>query len=122
MKEDFDKAIEDYTTAIKMNPKDGLVYNYRGICKVYSGRIREGLWDLNKSLSLDSFNPEAYCYRGYTKNLLFMNKKALADVAKSIRLEPNAAMPYFVKAVAHYHLGEYDEAEENLIKSQELER
>ena len=63
-KGDYDRAIEDYNQAIKLNPKDAKTYNNRGRAHYYKGDYDRAIEDYNQAIKL---NPEyviAYNNRG----------------------------------------------------------
>ncbi|HCN84497.1 MAG TPA: hypothetical protein DIT07_12875 [Sphingobacteriaceae bacterium] len=49
MLNDYKGAIQDYTIAIKLNPKDRMAYNKRGISKIRIGDKNGGCLDLSKA-------------------------------------------------------------------------
>jgi tetratricopeptide (TPR) repeat protein len=51
-KNDYERAIADYTKAVELNPKDHNVYRGRALAYFNSGKAVEGLQDAEKSLEL----------------------------------------------------------------------
>ncbi len=63
-------AIEDYTKAIEINPKDADAYKFRGVAKDELGDYFDAILDFNKSIELKPDNSQVYTFRGSsnTKN------------------------------------------------------
>ena len=48
-KSDYENAIADYDAAIRLNPKDAVAYNNRGVAKLYGGALPAALGDFEKA-------------------------------------------------------------------------
>ena len=60
----FDKAIQDYSKAIKLNPEDAAAYNNRGLAYADRGEFDAALEDYDKALELKPDYAEVYNNRG----------------------------------------------------------
>ena len=82
-KGDYDKAIIDYTRAIRLNPDDTFAYVDRG--KVYTliGDYDKATIDYTHAIRLHPDNAEAYFGRGKVYELKGSKDKATADFAKA---------------------------------------
>ena len=49
----YDKAIEDYTQAIKLDPNPAYAYNNRGTVKLKLGDYQGAIKDYDKAIELD---------------------------------------------------------------------
>lgn len=58
-------AVNEFSLAIKENPKDAESYYSRAISLINMDRNKEALTDLNKCLSIDPKHWQAYSWRGY---------------------------------------------------------
>ena len=90
-----DKAIKDYTDAIRQEPDVAEYYFKRGIAYAYCiGEYDIGITDFNEAIRLDPKVALYYIGRG----AVYYNKKdfdrALADFNQAIRLDPNLAGAY----------------------------
>ena len=61
---DYAKAIEDYTSAIRLDERDYRAYSARGIVRLMSGRYEAALADFDHALSIEPGYDEALYYRG----------------------------------------------------------
>ena len=60
----FDKAIADFTTAIRLAPEDVSLYIWRGIAYRAGGQLEEAIADHTKATRLEPKGPRAYDERG----------------------------------------------------------
>jgi len=86
---EYDKAINDFTTAIQMAPKDTRVYTNRGLTYRMLKRYDESLKDFNKSLELNPLWPDTFYGRSLTYYDLGDIQHALEDCDKAISIKPD---------------------------------
>lgn len=87
--EQYDRAIEDYTYAMKVRPGDFLAYQNRGNIYRILGKYDKALKDLNVSLKLKKNNAGALYVRGLTYEELGNMAAARLDFQKAHELDPN---------------------------------
>jgi len=94
--ENADKAIDNYSKAIKINPKFAKAYNNRGIAHILKKQYDLAVADLTKAIELDPKNGKAYNNRAIVYSYLGATGKALQDLhkAKSLGIAVN---PDFLK-------------------------
>ncbi|HSI88188.1 MAG TPA: tetratricopeptide repeat protein, partial [Pyrinomonadaceae bacterium] len=91
-KQDRDKAIADYTKAIELDPQQTQAYYNRAVAYTAMQSFDKALPDLNKFI--DSGEPppamlsDAYLNRGIVQYYVGDLAKAVADMTKSIELNP----------------------------------
>lgn len=92
--QNMDKAIKEFTEAIRLNPKYALAYLYRGMTYSKKGDPIKALEEFNSAIILDPKLDHAYNMRGWeysgTKNI----DKALDDFNEAIRLNPRNTFAY----------------------------
>ena len=93
-KGDNDRAIADYTEAIRLNPKDALAYDNRGTAWRDKGNRERALADYNIAIRLNLNNAAAFNNRGNLWREKGGNRRAIADYNEAIRIDPNYAVAY----------------------------
>ena len=96
--ENADKAIDNYTKAIKINPKLAKAYNNRGIAYIWEKKYDLAIADFSKAIELDPKNGKAYNNRAIVYSYQGENKKALQDLQKAQSLGI-AVNPEFLKQI-----------------------
>lgn len=85
-----DQAIEDYSTAIRLNPTVAYYYANRGNLWHYSKRDNAAaLKDYNEAIRLDATSAKVFYARGGIFRVKNELEAALADYNEAIRLDPN---------------------------------
>ena len=88
---EFDMAIADYTTAIKLDAHADKAYYGRGLALGRNGNIRQGIEDLSVYLDRHPTDSYAYTKRGIRYLWLREDSKAEADLTRAITLDPGNA-------------------------------
>src|SRR4030067_699181 len=81
-----DKAIEDYSKSIDMNPNNAEAYGNRGLIYYKKGQYDRAIEDFNKAIAINPNDADAYRNRGrayYDKGFM---EKAMADFQKACDL------------------------------------
>jgi len=86
---EYEKAIDDFSTAIRMVPKDTRVYTNRGLAYRMLKRYDDSLKDFNKSLELNPLWPDTFYGRSLTYYDLGDIQHALEDCDKAISIKPD---------------------------------
>ena len=96
-KGDYDRAIEDYNEAIRIDPEDPLAYDNRGNAYAGTGDHDRAIEDYEKAISVTE--------ESQRKHLLF------AD------FNPNKALIHFDRGCAYIGKGDFDKAIEDFDKA-----
>ncbi|MDZ8050393.1 MAG: tetratricopeptide repeat protein [Aulosira sp. ZfuVER01] len=88
----YQEAVNDFTQAIEINPRNALAYNRRGDAFYRLGDYQKSLSDSSKAIQLNPQDANAYYDRGFSHYELGKYKEAIADYTKAIKL--NAKNPY----------------------------
>lgn len=118
----YDEAINEYTTAIELDPKMAMAYWGRG--RVYhfgKGVYWRAVDDYSKSIELDPKYTKAYYYRGLANVATEEYDRAISDLSRTIELEPSLSMAYNLRAWCYVHKALWDQSSQ-LLLSQLLER
>ena len=117
----FNKAIEEYTEAIELNPKDANAYYNRGT--VYGKDIKEfdkAIEDYNKTIEIDPKHANAYNNRGNVYINIKKFDKAIEDYNKTIEIYPKDANAYNNRGIVYTNIKKFDKAIEDFNKAIEL--
>lgn len=111
------KAVEDYTTTIKINPKRHDAHTNRGLAWIRLGEVGQALVDLNNGLSLNPYDIHAYNARG----TIFVEKgdydEAIADFNRALEIDESYETGYSNRGRAHLLRGDVDSAIADLTES-----
>ncbi|QSJ17797.1 tetratricopeptide repeat protein [Nostoc sp. UHCC 0702] len=113
-------AIINFDTCIKISPNLANAYKYRGEAKAELGNIDSALLDYSQLLLIQPKNSEIYQRRGYIYYKLQDYEKAIIDYNQSIRTNPNFALAYYQRGLAYLKLENQQKAFEDLRTAVEL--
>ena len=105
-----DQAIEDYTNAIKLNPRYANAYYNRGLAYSYKGDNDKEIADYTQAIKLNPRLIDAYNNRGAAYEKKGQYDRAIADYNRALKLDPRRAKVYLNRGVAHAHKGSLDQA------------
>lgn len=106
----YDKAIEDYNKAIRINPQCAEAYTNRGTVKVALGQHNDAIADYDQAIRINPHDAQAYYNRGTAKGLLGRHDDAVADYDQAIRINPHDAQTYTNRGTIKAALGRHDDA------------
>jgi tetratricopeptide (TPR) repeat protein len=96
--ENVDQAIDNYSKAIKINPKFAKAYNNRGIAYIWKKQYDLAIADFSKAIELDPQNGKAYNNRAIVYSYQGETDKARQDLQKAQSLGI-AVNPDFLKQI-----------------------
>ncbi len=106
----LDRAIADFTQAIRLDPQNPMNYRERGRAYSDKGETDKGLADYDEAIRLDPNDASGYNDRGTVYAEKGEYDQAIADYTQAIRLDPNHALAYNNRGSAYGSKGNYDEA------------
>ena len=118
--EEYEKSIEHFTQAIKLEPSFFEAYHNRGVIYGQTGGYDRAIEDLNEAIRLHPGLAEAYYNRGITYQGKDEINFAIEDFNKAIALNPNYAEAYNNRGTVYKQTGDYDRAIEDYTKAIEL--
>jgi tetratricopeptide (TPR) repeat protein len=107
---DHQRAIFDYTEAIRRKPNFAAAYARRAGAYAMTGDTDRAIADCNEALRLDPDNADAYRNRGVAYGLRGDHVLAIADYGHAIRLKPGDADLYNNRGAALFSMGDYARA------------
>ncbi len=104
------KAIDDHTTAIKLNPKMSSAYYNRGNAWRSMGEYDKAISDYNLAIHLNPNNGRAFINRGLSWNKKQEFEKAKSDFNDACELNPKWPLAFNNRAESKNRLRDYDSA------------
>lgn len=108
--EDYEKAIADFSEAIRRCPDFAEAYRERGRVQALRGEHNQAIADLNRALQLDPRDDAAYLERGRVWCTLHKYDRAVRDLTRAQRLCHHRAEIYRERALAYLGQRQYDRA------------
>ena len=109
-KNDNDRALADYSQAVRIDPTYPRAYNGRGVARYRKNDLDGAFSDYNEAIRFEQNFGRAYDNRG----LIFRQRKdydrAIADFSEAIRIEPNRAAAYSHRGWTWYLKKDFDRA------------
>jgi len=116
-----DDAIAACNEAIRDDPTNANLYNYRGIEYRGKGEFDRAIVDYTKAIEIDPRHAKAY----YNRGLIYANRKeldrAIADYTKAIEINPKYANAYFNRGFIYDDRKEFDRALVDYTKAIEID-
>ena len=121
-KGDFDRAIEDYSQAIKLSPQFNTAYNNRGNAYVATHDYDRAIQDFNDAIRIkpgyvtgvtvpEPFDyANAFANRGLTYFHLNEFDRAMLDLNEAIRLKPDNANYFYNRGIVYNAKEDYNSA------------
>jgi RNA polymerase-binding transcription factor DksA len=118
---DLNKAIENFTQAISLDPDNAYLYSLRGKVYYEKGEFDKSIEDFTEAIRL---NPRDY-YFYYRRGKAYYRKriydKAIEDFTEAIKLKPHYAFLYHLRGKAYLYTCSEEEAIRDLSEAIELE-
>lgn len=109
-----ERALDDYTTLLRLEPTNSEAHLDRGILLQRIGRHREALQDYDAAVAWSPPYAEAYFDRALVRHALGRHDDALADIAHVLALEPRHAGALVNRAGLLYERRDYAGAREDV--------
>ena len=109
-KGDSDKAIADYTEAIRLDPKRTDAYFNRGSAWAHKKDYDKAVADYTEAIRLNPKDGNAFNSRGITYFDMGEFPKAITDHTEAIRLDPKYTRAYLNRGVAYDAKGDFPKA------------
>ncbi|HRI61879.1 MAG TPA: tetratricopeptide repeat protein [Saprospiraceae bacterium] len=122
---DFNKAMQDYTQAVTINPENPELYNSRG--KTYfdmamSGKfnaqqrdlVQKAIKDYSDALSKPGIKnkskAEILINRGAANGFMQNSAQSIQDITEGLKIDPSNENGYFNRSIAYFNMGQIDNA------------
>jgi tetratricopeptide (TPR) repeat protein len=107
---DFDRAIAEYSIAIKVEPTRLECYVKRGLSWMQKGEYDRAIADFNRVLKIDIDHSAAYLNRGIVLAARGDHLAAIDDYESALHLSPTDAAPLLRRGLSLAKVGETDRA------------
>ena len=85
-KDDYDRAIADFSEVIRLHPEYSVAFVHRAIAYARKRDNDRAIADFNEAIRLDPTNALAFCYRGELKRQINEATSGNADIEKARQL------------------------------------
>lgn len=109
-REEWSKAVEQFTAAIAIDPKCVDAFYGRGFVYARTGELKKAIDDFSESIRLDPLRRKAYLNRGNCYAQTNQLEKAAEDFTVVIRLDPTSELALCLRASVLEMLGDIDKA------------
>ena len=109
-KGNFEKAIADYTEALRLDPQLAKAYFNRALAHFNLKDYVTSIADSTQAIKINPQYAEAYHNRGTANGSIGRYTEALADIDQAIKINPQMAEAYFSRGVVNNALGNNDRA------------
>ena len=106
----LDRALSDYTQALKLNPKFANAYYERGIAYHDKKEMRQAISDFSRVLELRPHDFGAYSNRGLVYHEQGDVKRAIAEYTQALKYNPKHATAYSNRGVVYMDQGDLGRA------------
>ncbi len=120
--EKHELAIIDYDQAIALNPKESLIYYFKGASLASLEQLDSAIENYTKSLSIDPDFEMTYYMRGISYYDLKKYNEALADFNVVLKNEPTNDGAHLLRGIIYNEMGEYKKAIEDLEEGKRLNK
>lgn len=90
----FDRAAEKFTEALRVDPNNAEAYDQRGSCRFNSSEFKASLADFGKAIDLDPKNAEFCKHRAMAYTSLRQFDPAITDMEQAFKLNQGDPAPY----------------------------
>lgn len=118
---DYDKAIENYSMAIILNPNFLECYFNRALCYYNKKNYDKAIEDYSRAAEIDPENSMIYNNRGDAHYRKQEFDSAIADYDKAISLNKDYLKAYYNRGLAYACLQDYETAVENFTRVTEID-
>ena len=113
IKDNLDRAIEDYNTVITLRPDLDSAYYNRGTAYLHKGDYDRAVVDFSIVMVLNPGDANSYTNRGFAYNSKGDYDRAIEDYNTAIGLNLNNTIAYNNRGLAYNDKGDYDRAIED---------
>jgi protein O-mannosyl-transferase len=119
-KEQYEKAIADYSSYIFLKNDNAIVYYNRGLCYLQLKKYKNAIDDFTTAIKYDPQYADAFFNRGVVYNDMGNFRESIVNNTLAIKCNSGYAKAYYNRAGAHFMLHHYNLALADALKAQQL--
>lgn len=120
-KQEYDRAIADFSEAIRLNPNEGSAYVGRGATYLYKDELKKAIADFSEAIRLSPGQAFSYMQRGIAYHRTGDADQAIADYTEAHKLTPKDPSPLVNRGIVYYtKKGRFDAAIEDFDEALKL--
>ncbi len=121
LKGDYDRAIQDYDQAIRLDPSFALAFSSRGLAYYKKGDYDRAIQDFDQAIRLNPDYALAFASRGEAYDKKGDRDRAMQDYDQAIQLDPNDSMTFNNRGCTYFTKGKYDRAIQDYVQAIRLD-
>jgi tetratricopeptide (TPR) repeat protein len=120
-KGDYQRAIQDYDEAIRIDPEAALAFNNRGSAFQHMGNYDRAIQDYDQAIRLDGGFALSYNNRGRAHHLKEDYAQAIKDYGEAIDIDPDYPLAFYNRGLARFDQGVYIAAVPDFVRAVQLD-
>jgi lipoprotein NlpI len=120
-KGDYDRAIADFSEAIRLYSSSAILFNNRGNAYKNKGDLDHAIADYGEAIRLSPTSGNGYHYRGNAYEAKGEFEAALVDFNAVIRLHPEYVLGYLERGRVNFYCGLLDNAQRDFEQAISLD-
>ena len=121
-KGDYDRAIQNYDEAIRLDPKSADAFAGRGSAYLLKGDYDLAIQDYNEAIRLNPKSASAFNGRGAAYFAKGDYNHAIPDDNEAIRLDPRTSRALLNRGLAHLYAGHFADAQQDFSQNFRLDQ
>ncbi len=121
-KKDYDRAIADYSEAIRLNGNYATAFSNRGVAYRAKGEFDRAVADYSEAIRLNPKHARAFNNRGLAYSDMKNYERAIADYDEALRLDPGYANAFNNRGDAYWAKGDVDRAFADYNRASRIDR
>ena len=120
-KGEYQRAIQDYDEAIRIDPDSALAFNNRGTAFQHVGDYARAIQDYDQAIRLDGSSALSYNNRGRAHQLKEDYAQAIKDYGEAIDIDPDYPLAFYNRGLARFDQGFYIAAVPDFVRAVQLD-
>ena len=119
-REDYDRAVADFSEAIRLDPDNAEAWKDRGWAHYQRSENDLARDDYSRAIELKPDLSQAWYYRAWVWRRRGEHENAIIDLSQAIALKPDYAAAYHHRGQSYFFIGERDKSQTDFEMAQSL--